>query len=161
MSDNKFHMGRVLENFEKVKRELPVLLANQAQNFFMDSWKKQGWDDAGVKKWQEVNRRKQGTAEYKYPKGYGLSRRTNPILVGGGKTKGSSGGNLRRAVGNSAMVKLKSFEKISLVVDEGYAAYLNNGTPNMVARKFMGESKTLNMVLKGRITKYINGIWKI
>lgn len=110
MADNKFHFRRVLQNVEKLKKTLPVLLANQAQNFFVESWKKKGWDDNGVKAWQ--NRKDTGK------KSQGRS-----ILVKSGK--------LRRAVGQS--IRLKTFDKIQLVVALPYAAVHNDGYNGMRA----------------------------
>lgn len=110
MADNKFGFGRVLQNVEKLKKTLPTLLANQAQTFFVESWKKQGWDNGGVKAWQkrkDTGKKSQGRA----------------ILVKSGK--------LRRAVGQS--IRLKSFDKIQLVVALPYAAVHNEGYNGMVS----------------------------
>jgi phage gpG-like protein len=108
MADNKFQFRRVVQNVEKLKKTLPVLLSNQAQTFFVDSWKKKGWDDNGVKAWQnrkDTGKKSQGRA----------------TLVKSGK--------LRRAVGQS--IRLKSFDKIQLVVALPYAAVHNEGYNGM------------------------------
>ncbi|MEI8111163.1 MAG: hypothetical protein WCH59_09260 [Chitinophagia bacterium] len=137
MADNKFGFGKVLNNVERLKKTLPVLLANQAQNFFVDSWKKQGWDDNGVKAWakrQDTGKKSEGRS----------------ILVKSGK--------LRRAVGQS--IRLKSFEKIQLVVALPYAAVHNEGYNGMVSahsrarfsktttKEFIGLRKNKNGQLK-------------
>lgn len=106
---NKFGFARVRKNVAQLKKTLPTLLANQAQTFFVDSWKKQGWDDGTVDRWpkrQDTGKKSQGRA----------------ILVKSGK--------LRRAVGQS--IRLKSFEKIQLVVALPYAAVHNDGYNGMV-----------------------------
>jgi phage gpG-like protein len=108
MADNRFKFGKVINNVEKLKKTLPVLLANQAQTFFVESWKKKGWDDNGVKAWQkrkDTGKKSQGRA----------------LLVKSGK--------LRRAVGQS--IRLKTFDKIQLVVALPYAAVHNEGYNGM------------------------------
>ena len=101
---NKFRLDIIVKNVERMKNTLPVLLANQAQNFFVESWKKQGWDDKGVDKWPS----RQDTG----PRSRGRS-----ILVKSGK--------LRRAVGQS--IRFKTFDKIQLVVALPYAEVHNDG----------------------------------
>jgi len=109
MADNKFGFGRVLRNVEALKKTLPVVLANQAQNFFVDSFKKAGWDDGTVTKWPARS------IENKKNKGRAL-------LVKSGK--------LRRAVGNS--IRLKTFDKVLLTVPLPYAAVHNDGYNGIV-----------------------------
>jgi hypothetical protein len=129
---DKFNFQEVLKNCEQLKKELPILLANQAQVFFTESFTNQAWD---AKPWQEVQRRIPDTPEYKYPKYKGLSRRTTPILV---RT-----GNLRRAVSNSVRTGHVSFDEIKLVVPLEYASYNNEGTEHIPERKFIGDSPIL------------------
>ena len=155
MSDNRFGFGEVRQKIIAMKEELPIVLANQAQNHFVGSWQRQGWDG---KAWKEVNRRIPGTNEYKYPKNYGLGRRTSAILVSSGRARGVSGGTLRRVVGNS--IRSKRFDNIRLVVDIPYAAYLNDGTDNMVARSFMKDSATLIRLQVAKINEFTNRIWR-
>lgn len=130
MADNKFGTGKIIDNISKLKRELPILLANQAQRYFTNTFKEQGFDGSG---WQEVKRRQPGTLEYKYPKNKGLSRRTTPILVRTGK--------LRRAVSDS--IRNATFESVKLVTAIPYASYHNEGTDKIPKRKFMGDSQKL------------------
>lgn len=187
----RFDFDRVKKNIERMKKTLPVLLANQAQNFFTDSWKKQGWDDNGVKRWPK--RKSNGKKS--------IGRAT---LVKSGK--------LRRAVGQS--IRLKSFDKIKLVVALPYAAVHNDGyngvvrahtrarftksttsqfiglrqnkngkmvmatrrttiytqtgevkvkayNMNMPQRKFMGDSTTLRRLQKDLINKEVSKIWQV
>ena len=101
---SKFGFDKALKQLEKVKNTLPPMLANQAQNFFVQNWRKQGWDDGGVKPWKP--RKDKG------PKSQGRA-----ILVKSGK--------LRRAVGQS--IRGRSFERIKLVVALPYAFVHNEG----------------------------------
>lgn len=101
---NKFRLDQVLQNMERLKKTLPVLLSNQAQTFFVKSWEKKGWDDKSVVKWDK--RKDTG------PKSQGRA-----ILV--------KSGNLRRAVNRS--IRFESFDRIQLVVALPYAAVHNDG----------------------------------
>lgn len=148
MSD-KFHFDKLKVNLLRIKQELPIILANQAQNYFVASFTNQGWDGTG---WKEVNRRQPGTDEYKYPKFKGLSRRTSPILVRTGR--------LRRAVSNS--IRSATFQSIRLVVDLPYAAAQNEGDSsiNLPRRHYMGNSPILVEKQKAKIKQYINKTWQ-
>ncbi len=100
----KFGFDKVLNNMERLKKTLPVLLANQAQNFFVDSWRKQGWDDGSVQKWQPrkvTNKKNQGRS----------------LLV--------KSGALRRAASQS--IRSQTFSLIRLTVALPYAAVHNDG----------------------------------
>ena len=147
---NQFKFDQAINNFGSLKQTLPPLLANQAQNFFVDSFKKQAWRDASTEPWQNVKRRIPGTYEYKYPKKKGLSRRTSPILV---RT-----GALRRAVGSS--IREQRFERVKLVVALPYADVHNSGTKDIPKRKFMGDSITLRRLQTEIINKEIQKIWQ-
>jgi len=149
MSDNKFRFEQLKMNLLKMKSELPVVLANHAQSFFVRSFKNQSWDGQA---WKEVKRRQDDTPEYKYPKFKGLSRRTSPILV---RT-----GALRRAVSNS--IRSATFQSIRLVVDLPYAAVHNDGdeTVNISRRRYMGNSPILMQEQRQKIKLYVNKMWK-
>ena len=150
MEDNKFGFGKKLENIAKMKRDLPVLLANQAQREFTAAFTDQNFTAGNGQQWQEVQRRIAGTPEYKYPKTKGLSRRTSPILVRTGK--------LRRAVSNS--IRMATFEKIQLVVPLDYAKYQNDGTDNIPQRRFMGDGINLRRKQKDLINREIKKVWQ-
>lgn len=173
MALNKFNFDQVLAKTLQVRRDLPVILSNQAQNFFTASWRKKGWDDGGVHPWAE----RRGSS--------GGKKRA--LLV---KT-----GRLRRAVSSS--IRQRSFEKIRLVVDVPYAAIHNEGgivhKPAMEKvlhfskggrfskmakakyaqkvmipahdvripkRQFMGDSRTLRDMQIKTITKTVDTIWR-
>lgn len=148
---NKFRTDTILKNINLIKSTAPRVLANQAQNFFSDSFKKSAWNDFNTVKWEEVKRRTPGTFEYKYPKKKGLSRRSSPILVRTGK--------LRRAVGNS--IRTVTFEKIELIVPLVYADVHNTGTNKIPKRQFMGDSKTLRAMQLKSIYQQFNKVWQV
>lgn len=127
--DDKFGLKKKIENLQKMKRSLPILIANQARNFFVGSWESQAWDDRGKTPWE---RRKRETAK----------TQGKAILV--------ASGTLRRAVRNS--IRDVSWDRIRLVVDLAYAKIHNDGGQGlafgkypftMPRRRFMGQSLTL------------------
>lgn len=137
---DKFTFDRVVRNFEKLKTTLPVILANEAQNFFAGSWKTQGFTDKSLNPWLPR------TKETKKTKG-------KSIMVSTGK--------LRRAVQNS--IREKSFSKIRLVIEGGsipYAARHNNGEDGMPKRQFIGDSEALRKQQRKTIVNQIDKIWK-
>ena len=146
-TSNKFNFKQVKANLNKTKRELPIKLAAQAENHFAEAFDKGGLDEY---KWKEVNRRIDGTKEYKYkPKGISLSaNQNNPILVGKG--------TLRRKVARSAVER--TFQRTRLVVDLPYAAIHNEGGESTIgahsrAKFFTTHTKTyqgLKMNKKGQ-----------
>lgn len=142
---SKWNFDRVEKNFEQVKRQLPILLATQAERHFTKNFKEQGFDGA---KWQEVNRRIVGTNEYKYPKTKGLTRRKKPILIGTGA--------LRRAVSKSK--KVATWRLIKLEVSLPYAENHNEGV-TLPKRQFMGDSRELRRKQRKLIIKTIDKIW--
>lgn len=155
MSDNKFHFGRVLDNIARLKRELPIALANQAQLHFTESFTQQGYEGH---QWQEVKRRIPGTTAYKYPMNKGLSRRTSAILV--------RSGALRRAANMS--IRTVSWEITRLVIEVPYARAQNEGTTtagrnhNVVipARPFMKDTQKLRGMQIEKINQFIDKIWQ-
>jgi len=152
---NRFNFQEVKEKLLRSKRELIVLLANQAQNYFSSSFTKQGFNG---KHWKEVQRRTAGTPAYKYPKKRGLQRRTSPILVGAGYK--SRGGRLRRAVSNMSRTAAFGMNGFRMVVDVDYAKYLNDGTKNMAARPFVGQTAELTRMQQAKIKQVYDNIWK-
>jgi len=152
---NFFNFRQVKERLIATKRELLVLLGNQAQNYFYSSFRKQAFNG---QPWKEVQRRIEGTPAYKYPKTKGLQRRTSPILVGAGyKVRG---GKLRRAVSNMARTATFNVNGFRMIVDVDYAGYLNDGTPKMAARRFVGQTQELTEMQRKKIIQTINNIWK-
>ena len=143
---SKFDFKEVLGKVEQTKKVLPKKLANMTQNYFVLSWKKQGFDN---KSWLQVNRRKPGTPEFKYPKTKGLTRRTKPILV--------ASGELRRRVANSVVVA--DWDNIKLVVDLPYAAAMNEGTKTTPSRPFVGQTNELTNKQYNMIENFFDKVW--
>lgn len=151
---SKFNFQRVIDNIDQVKKELPVLLANDAQKYFLASFKDQGWNG---NPWEEVERRKPDTKAYKYAKP--VSKRTMPILQGTGL--------LRREVSLIAANAIITYDrfnfKVKLILDDDmvpYGKFINEGTDNMVVRPFMKASPGLREILFNRIKRYMDNVWK-
>lgn len=147
---SKFNFQRVIENIEQVKQELPPVLLNVAQNYFLDSFKKQGYDG---KSWAEVQRRIPGTSSYKYAKPQ--SNRTKPILINTGK--------LRREVSllsSKARITYSKYDfKVQMQIDSDvapYADYINKGTNKMPKRQFMGDTPELRRLLRAKMRSYFD-----
>ena len=144
---SKFDFLSILQKVEQTKKELPKKLANVTQNYFVLSFRKQGFDGG---KWQEVKRRIPGTPEFKYPKTKGLSRRTKPILI--------ESGELRRRVANSIL--LATWPTVKLMVDLPQAAAINEGLGNMPKRQFIGQSNELTEKQIRLVEGYFDKIWE-
>lgn len=155
MPADRLNLDTVRQKLAQSQREIMVLLPNQAQNYFLSSFKKQGFDGQN---WKEVKRREPGEKAYKYPLKKGLQRRTSPILVGAGYR--IRGGTLRRAVSNmsrTAQVRANGFR---MVVDLPYAARHNEGLAGMPQRRYVGQTAELTRMQEQTITRTINKIWK-
>ena len=135
------HMTEKIRKYEQLKKDLPVVLGNQAVNFFQDSFRQGGFNE-GTERWPEVKRRMPGTAEWKYPKGRKLARRTRAILV--------QTGTLRKDVKRGAT----SFNRTVIQTSVPYASYHNSGTRRIKRRKFMGRSEMLRQKKRSKI-KYM------
>ena len=141
--EDKFKFDQLKARIATMQHDLPIALANQAQNYFVSSFTKQAWDGTP---WQEVKRRIPGTVEYKYPADKDLGRRTRPILIGKGSTK------LRRAVASS--IRTTAWPIIRLVVDLPYAKRHNDGLNGLPKRTYMGQTKELTSMQLQMINDY-------
>lgn len=149
---SKFNFKRVLYGLEAAKKSAAKDMINAVVKNSLDAFKQQGYNG---QPWREVQRRIPGYPAYEYPKTKDLSRRTKPILI--------MTGRLRRAVANLAHSSRISYSKydfkVRMMIDESkvpYAGYINNGTENMVARPFMGNTVALRRILKDTLTKNLN-----
>lgn len=149
----KFNLQGVIDRLEQTKRDLPLVLANQAERFFQDSFKKEGWDNNGITKWQPRKRNRT------------LRDVTRNILV--------KSGRLRRSI----MVQEANFNRIVIGSDVPYAKTHNDGDKstvyvragkrkghtrkmNMPKRQFIGNSHTLEQQQIKVITKVLDEIWR-
>jgi phage gpG-like protein len=133
-----------------VKKSFPDVLANDIKNYFMNSFRLQGWEDEGTQKWEP----RKGQVGYSgLAKVAKKSDSSRAILV---KT-----GDLRKSI----RVELASWNKLRIVSDLPYSAIHNEGLKGkafgkhdftMPKRKFMGRSRKLHNQLKSKMEKTIN-----
>jgi len=135
-------INRKIRNLKDAKRNIPVLVSNNSKNFFLQSFRNQGFTDNSLEKWQKRDNR---------------SRRSSgrAILV--------DTGALRRSI----KVSQSSFNKIVITSNLPYAAVHNYGLKagrgrgfKMPKRKFMGNSKKLNQQNISIIKSELNKIFK-
>ena len=132
-------INRKIRNLKDAKTKIPVLVYNNSKNFFLQSFRNQGFTDNSLEKWQKRDNR---------------SRRNSgrAILV--------DTGALRRSI----KVSQSSFNKIVITSNLPYASVHNYGLKagrgrgfKMPKRKFMGNSKKLNQqnidIIKSELTK--------
>lgn len=132
-------INRKIRNLKDAKTKIPVLVSNNSKNFFLQSFRNQGFTDNSLEKWQKRDNR---------------ARRSSgrAILV--------DTGALRRSI----KVSQSSFNKIVITSNLPYAAVHNYGLKagrgrgfKMPKRKFMGNSKKLNQqnidIIKSELTK--------
>lgn len=138
-----FGINRRSKAFSTLQKKMPTVLGGVAKSFFLGSFRNQGFTDASLVKWKEVNRRIEGTKEYMYPKTKRLGRRTKAINVNTGR--------LRRSI----VIKNKSLAAVVIAsIGVPYAADVNE------ARPFMGDSVKLRILVKKKIKKEFDKILK-
>jgi phage gpG-like protein len=141
---NKFNLKQAEQKARKAMEAAIVDVGNTAKVFFVQSFRKQGWDDKSVEKWKP---RKKKT--YKTKSGKTVDDTTRATLV---KT-----GDLRRSIIRDPANRAALTVKIS--TDLVYAARHNNGLKNMPKRQFMGDSYNLNEQVKKVIVKRLDKIF--
>lgn len=137
------------KNFEALKKRLPNDVAILALKHYDLNFKKQGFDG---QKWQEVQRRIEGTKANKYAK---KPQRTKAILSG--KTQ---------LLAKSNYIKQSNWDRIvianSAKSDKGYNYGLahNYGTSKLPQRKFLGYSIVLNKKIVNFVGSQLNKVFK-
>jgi len=143
---DKFNFDKIGKNLERLKHELPKVLANDTKNYFVEEFNKQEWNGTA---WEQVQRKIPGTKAYKYPKKGADARHGRAILVKTGK--------LRRDVVNS--LERADWDMIRFKVKNDYGAYHNVGTDKIPQRQFMGDTPKLRQRQLDKIKSYMQRIW--
>lgn len=133
---SKFNLGKVEKGGRTAMERSIILIGNEAKNFFVASFRKQGFDDRNVQPWKP--RKKEG------------KRKGRAILV--------DSGDLRRSIVREPVNKTQLSVKIS--TDLPYAKVHNEGTSKMPKRQFMGDSYKLNEMCKKIIVSQLDKIFK-
>jgi phage gpG-like protein len=133
---NKFNFKGIEKKARTTLEKSMVEIGNAAKSFFVENFRKQGFDDKNVEKWQ--------------PRKKADKRAGRAILV---KT-----GDLRRSIIRNPANRAALSIKIS--TDLVYAARHNNGLKGMPKRQFMGDSYNLNERIKKIIVKRLDKTFK-
>jgi phage gpG-like protein len=133
---NKFNFKGIEKKARTTLENAMVEIGNSAKSFFVENFRKQGFDDKNVEKWQ--------------PRKKADKRAGRAILV---KT-----GDLRRSIIRNPANRAALSIKIS--TDLVYAARHNNGLKGMPKRQFMGDSYNLNERIKKIIVKRLDKTFK-
>jgi phage gpG-like protein len=134
---SKFNLGKIEQGGRTAMERSIILIGNEAKNFFVNSWRLQGFDDRSVQKW--TPRKKQDK-----------KRAGRAILV--------DSGDLRRSIIREPVNKSQLSVKIS--TDLPYAKVHNEGIGKMPKRQFMGDSYKLNELCKKIIISQLDKIFK-
>ncbi len=136
--------------FKEQKRTLPIILGKEAKNFFLDSFRRMGFTDFNLRRW--IPRRK------RLPKG-----RTSPTQIELATLIKT--GTLRRSI----RVNPATFNLTRIFTNLKYAAIHNFGLRGlafgknpfkMPERKFIGNSRVLEIRLEKRILREVNKVFK-
>ena len=142
---NKFDLKQAEKKARKAMEAAIVDVGNTAKVFFVDSFRKQGFDDKNVQKWKPRKR-----TTYKTKGGKTVDDTTRAILV---KT-----GDLRRSIIRNPANRAALSIKIS--TDLVYAKVHNEGIGKMPKRQFIGNSYKLNENCKKIVISQLDKIFK-
>lgn len=148
---NKFNMKGMEQKARKALENAVVEVGNTAKNFFVENFRKQGFDDKTVQRWKPRKR-----TTYRTKSGRIVNDTTRAILV---KT-----GDLRRSIirvpNRAAMsVKIQTDLIYAKVHNEGLRAGRGKGFI-MPKRQFIGDSYNLNEKVKAVIVKRLDKVFK-
>jgi phage gpG-like protein len=147
---NKFNFKGIEKKARTILENSMVEIGNAAKSFFVENFRKQGFDDKSVERWKprkvEQHRHANTAADVRRFERQG----TRAILV---KT-----GDLRRSIIRNPANRAALSVKIS--TDLVYAARHNNGLKGMPKRQFMGDSYNLNEKIKKIIVKRLDKTFK-
>jgi phage gpG-like protein len=133
---NKFNFKGIEKKARTTLENAMVEIGNSAKSFFVENFRKQGFDNKSVERWQ--------------PRKKADKRAGRAILV---KT-----GDLRRSIIRNPANRAALSVKIS--TDLVYAARHNDGLKGMPKRQFMGDSYNLNERIKKIIVKRLDKTFK-
>lgn len=182
-----YDFSKVAINFAEVKQALPPVLATVCVNFFKDSFRRQGWRDKGLKRWQARKNNKGSTGR--------------GILIKRGHLRNS----IRKLIANWKLVEVGTNLPYAAAHNEGFSGTIRvrqhtrnqyskekkgrgvyniktrqeltrterkaTGTKftvrshtrkmNLPQRQFMGDSETLNLKIDATITNAVDKIFEL
>lgn len=147
---NKFNMKGMEQKARKALENAVVEVGNTAKNFFVENFRKQGFDDKTVQRWKPRKR-----TTYRTKSGRIVNDTTRAILV---KT-----GDLRRSI---IRVPNRAAMSVKIQTDLPYAKVHNDGLRAgrgkgfiMPKRQFIGDSYNLNEKVKAVIVKRLDKVF--
>ena len=149
---NKFNLKGAEQKARKALENAVVEIGNTAKNFFVENFRKQGFDDKSVQKWKPRKR-----TTYKTKSGKLVDDTTRAILV--------KEGDLRRSIirvpNRAAMsVKIQTNLDYAKIHNEGLMGKAFGKHPfKMPKRQFIGDSYNLNEKVKAVIVKRLDKIF--
>ena len=149
---NKFNLKGAEQKARKALENAVVEIGNTAKNFFVENFRKQGFDDKSVQKWKPRKR-----TTYKTKSGKLVDDTTRAILV--------KEGDLRRSIirvpNRAAMsVKIQTNLDYAKIHNEGLMGKAFGKHPfKMPKRQFIGDSYNLNEKVKAVIVKRLDKVF--
>ena len=130
-----FNFKQKIKEVKRVQRNIPIKIGNIAKNHFLDSFKKEGFVDKTLDKWEKRKFKNRSDKN---------NRGRRALLV--------DKGHLRR----SLKVGRAAFSRIE-VGSYGirYAVFHNKGTNNIPKRQFIGNSRVMNQKIRDKIKSEI------
>lgn len=179
-----YRFSKVAANFRNVKKQLPRVLGTTAANYFIDSFKRQGWRDRSLSPWAKR-------------KDQGKKNKGRALLVRSGRLRGSIRITeaiwARTVVATSVLYALAHNEGVNRTVavrsyirhnytrvketyttrkgttrnrtmrkvDGEYQVKSHNRKMNLPQRQFMGDSEVLNRKFDQVVTRAVDAIFEV
>lgn len=164
--NDRFPIKEIADNFAKVLRTASQLLGNDALNFFLNSFKKQGWQGASFQAWAPRRNVKNAKGRAILVQSGRLRRSLQLTSVTDGSfTIGTDvpyaqihneGGTINKSARQHVLhfKKTKEGTRFSKVKQASFAQKVNIGAHSikMPKRQFMGESPILTKQLVKKLT---------
>jgi len=132
MANQRFDFSKFQRRWEQEKKQLPVIVAREAENHFKEGFRLGGFLDDVIQKWLPRKKPDAGRG----------------ILV--------KSGRLRRSI---RAVPGYDFSEIKIASDVPYARRHNEGLDGMPKRQFLGPSKMLHRKIAGFAVEAIKRVF--
>lgn len=157
MNNDKFPLHTIADHFAKVLRTAPRLLGNDALNFFLDSFKRQGWQGATFQPWAARKNKTNNKGRAILVQSGRLRR--SPRIISTTAETATIGTDVPYAQAHnegfngSVKQNVKAFDRKSaigkIVAVRAHARTIQMSLPK---RQFMGDSPVLTKQLINRLT---------
>jgi hypothetical protein len=164
-TSNKFNFKKVQSKLNEQTKRASILMMRESKLYFKECFEKEEFD--GVK-WKEVARRTAGTRYYKKQIVKGINEPSGKIFT---TDQGSDWRTRKINLGTTKRMRYKTIKADSAITNKGmvatminpvpYARYMNDGTPYVVARPFMGHAKELEKRHLTILFNETNKVWQV